>query len=92
MCSWVPCSKLSSLQKAIALVVGLVSAKLAVSQWDIKAQYGASDIVNEAATTVSVGADYNFTKKFQFISYITSEESDEGMDDTYIGAGAILKF
>ena len=71
---------------------GLVSAKIAVNKWDIKAQYGASDIVNEAATTVSVGADYNFTKKFQFISYITSEESDEGMDDTYIGAGAILKF
>lgn len=70
----------------------LVSGKYSVNKWDLKAQYGASDIVQEGGTSASIGVDYNLTSNFTWLSYITSEESDLGLDDTYIGFGGVLKF
>ncbi|WP_075187135.1 porin [Teredinibacter haidensis] len=70
----------------------LVSAKVAINKLDLKAQYGASDIKEEGGTTTSVGLDYRMTKNFTITSYISSNESDAGTEDTFVGAGGILKF
>ncbi|TVZ42075.1 porin-like protein [Alteromonadaceae bacterium 2753L.S.0a.02] len=72
---------------------GIVSAMFTpIEKLDIKVQYGTSDIVEEGGTSASFGVDYRMTKTFKWTSYLTQNKSDEGTENTYIGAGALLKF
>ncbi len=70
----------------------LISAKYKIDATTLKFQYGESDIKEMGATTLSVGVDYTVSKSLSLLSYISQEESDEVLDDTFIGVGAVLKF
>lgn len=64
----------------------------------LKAQYGQSDIREEGASTISLGADYKLAKTAKTFVYVTQEDSDNQtattkvISATYIGAGLEYKF
>lgn len=71
----------------------LGSVKIRVGEnLDLKLQYGESDIKEEGGSSMSAGADYYLTKKFRLTGYVTQNESDEGFEGTYVGAGGVLNF
>ena len=70
----------------------LISGLCNIEKWDLKVQHGSSDIVFDGGTSTSLGFNYKATKSFSYTTYLTLNESDDGLDDTYLGAGGILKF
>lgn len=69
-----------------------VSAQYILDKWALKAQYGTSDIDEIGGESVSVGADYTFSKPVKVFGFITALESDEGSDESYTGVGIEYKF
>jgi predicted porin len=70
----------------------LLSGQYKTGNLAYKLQYGASDIMEEGATSLSVGADYKLAKKAKVFAYITQNESDAGTDDRFVGVGTELEF
>lgn len=73
----------------------LLSAQYDIDNWALKAQFGQSDIKEEDADTISLGADYKVSKAFKYFFYYTKNQFvEEGadLDGDYLGAGAELKF
>ncbi len=72
----------------------LVSAAFKVSdKATLKAQFGTSDQVKEGGETISVGADFKYTKNVKSFVYYTMNSADnDAIDDDYLGVGMEMKF
>jgi len=72
----------------------IVSGKWGVApKWDLKLEYGQSDIVYQGGELVSVGMDYEATKNLSFLGYVTQKSADDdAIDATHVALGTILKF
>jgi predicted porin len=71
----------------------MASVAVKLSAVKLKAQYGASDIKAEGASTMSLGADYKLAKNAKTFVYITNEEAAEDAgSNQYYGAGIEYKF
>ncbi|MFT6423111.1 MAG: putative porin [Thalassolituus sp.] len=71
----------------------VASVAVKLSAVKLKAQYGASDIKAEGASTMSLGADYKLAKNAKTFVYVTNEEAAEDAgSNQYYGAGIEYKF
>ena len=71
----------------------LVSAQYKLSaKTKLNAQYGTSDIDEMGGESLSLGADYSLAKPVKVFGFITTIESDEGTDESYVGGGVEYKF
>ncbi|WP_049722282.1 porin [Gilvimarinus polysaccharolyticus] len=60
--------------------------------WVLKTQYGESSSDFNDQKTLSVGADYVFTKKVKAFTYYTQNDDSINNDGDYLGVGLELKF
>lgn len=84
-----------------AFTATFFSAKYKMDKIALKAQIGMGEfyidatdaIVEDDTSTLSLGADYKLAKNVKtFVYYTANESDDEGIDDTYLGAGIEVKF
>ncbi len=63
-------------------------------QWTLKGQVGLSDIVAEGGESLSVGADYKWSKTVKNFAYYTRHSADDAtaFDNDYLGVGLEVKF
>lgn len=74
------------------------SFKYGIKQWDLKAQYGQSDIRRQDGETLSLGADYKFSKSTKVYGYYTNNtyianlDTSKNIDSSFAGVGIEVKF
>lgn len=71
----------------------MASVAVKLGSTKLKAQYGTSDIKDEGASTMSLGADYKLAKNAKTFVYVTNEEkAEDAGSNQYYGAGVEYKF